>query len=61
MDHDLYDYSPIVDREPIHWPGDARVAWRFPSVVANQLVLQVVSKSVMSSLGVRSPSTRRGR
>jgi allantoinase len=23
----LYDYSPIVDREPIHWPGGARVAF----------------------------------
>jgi allantoinase len=23
----LYDYRPIVDREPIRWPGDARVAF----------------------------------
>jgi allantoinase len=23
----LYDYSPIVDREPIRWPGGARVAF----------------------------------
>ncbi|MFI9025668.1 polysaccharide deacetylase family protein [Streptomyces sp. NPDC053560] len=27
MDNQLYDYSPIVEREPIHWPGDARVAF----------------------------------
>ncbi|MGI5335942.1 polysaccharide deacetylase family protein [Streptomyces sp. CA-181903] len=27
MDNQLYDYSPIVDREPIHWPGGARVAF----------------------------------
>jgi len=27
MENELYDYSPIVDREPIHWPGDARVAF----------------------------------
>jgi allantoinase len=24
---DLFDYSPIVEREPIRWPGDARVAF----------------------------------
>jgi allantoinase len=23
----LFDYSPIVEREPIHWPGGARVAF----------------------------------
>lgn len=27
MDNDLFDYSPIVEREPIRWPGDARVAF----------------------------------
>ncbi|MFF7245743.1 polysaccharide deacetylase family protein [Embleya sp. NPDC008237] len=27
MDNALYDYSPIVDREPIHWPDGARVAF----------------------------------
>ncbi|MGW1992127.1 polysaccharide deacetylase family protein [Embleya sp. NPDC001921] len=27
MDNALYDYSPIVDREPIHWPNGARVAF----------------------------------
>ena len=27
MDNELYPYSPIVDREPIHWPGGARVAF----------------------------------
>jgi peptidoglycan/xylan/chitin deacetylase (PgdA/CDA1 family) len=27
MRNDLYDYSPIVDREPIEWPGGARVAF----------------------------------
>ncbi|MCP2257060.1 Polysaccharide deacetylase [Streptoalloteichus tenebrarius] len=27
MDNQLYDYSPIVDREPIHWPNGARVAF----------------------------------
>ncbi|MFI9047378.1 polysaccharide deacetylase family protein [Streptomyces sp. NPDC053427] len=27
MDNQLFDYSPIVDREPINWPGGARVAF----------------------------------
>jgi allantoinase len=27
MHNGLYDYSPIVDREPIKWPGGARVAF----------------------------------
>jgi allantoinase len=27
MDNDLFSYSPIVEREPIHWPGDAHVAF----------------------------------
>ncbi|QKW54036.1 polysaccharide deacetylase family protein [Streptomyces buecherae] len=27
MDHEPYDYSPIVDREPIRWPSGARVAF----------------------------------
>ncbi|WP_030613508.1 polysaccharide deacetylase family protein [Streptomyces sclerotialus] len=27
MDNQLYDYSPIVEREPIRWPGGARVAF----------------------------------
>lgn len=27
MDNDLFDYSPIVEREPIHWPDGARVAF----------------------------------
>ncbi|WP_328407562.1 polysaccharide deacetylase family protein [Nocardia sp. NBC_00403] len=27
MDNELFDYSPIVDRAPMHWPGDARVAF----------------------------------
>ncbi|TLG05371.1 polysaccharide deacetylase [Nocardia cyriacigeorgica] len=27
MDNALYDYSPIVEREPIQWPGGARVAF----------------------------------
>jgi allantoinase len=27
MDIELFDYSPIVDREPIRWPGGARVAF----------------------------------
>jgi allantoinase len=27
MDNTLYDYSPIVDREPLEWPGGARVAF----------------------------------
>jgi small multidrug resistance pump len=25
MDNDLLDYSPIVEREPIHWPDDPSV------------------------------------
>jgi allantoinase len=27
LDNELFDYSPIVDREPIRWPGGARVAF----------------------------------
>ena len=27
MENELYDYSPIVERAPIHWPGGARVAF----------------------------------
>jgi allantoinase len=27
MDNELYDYSPIVERPRIAWPGDARVAF----------------------------------
>jgi hypothetical protein len=27
MDNDLFGYSPIVEREPIHWPAGARVAF----------------------------------
>ncbi|NKI43386.1 polysaccharide deacetylase family protein [Streptomyces physcomitrii] len=27
MDNQLFDYSPIVEREPLHWPGGARVAF----------------------------------
>ncbi|MFC6881449.1 MULTISPECIES: polysaccharide deacetylase family protein [Actinomadura] len=27
MENELFDYSPIVGRKPIRWPGDARVAF----------------------------------
>ncbi|GHJ41376.1 polysaccharide deacetylase family protein [Streptomyces sp. TS71-3] len=27
MDNQLFDYSPIVDRPPLHWPGGARIAF----------------------------------
>lgn len=27
MDNNLYDYSPIVDRAPLHWPDGKRVAF----------------------------------
>ncbi|MFD4256227.1 polysaccharide deacetylase family protein [Streptomyces sp. NPDC058534] len=27
MDNELYDYSPITEREPFSWPGGARVAF----------------------------------
>lgn len=27
MENDLFDYTPIVEREPIHWPDGARVAF----------------------------------
>ncbi len=27
MDNELFHYSPIVDRPPLRWPGDARVAF----------------------------------
>jgi allantoinase len=27
LDNELFDYRPIVDREPIRWPGGARVAF----------------------------------
>jgi allantoinase len=27
MDNELFRYSPIIEREPLSWPGDARVAF----------------------------------
>jgi hypothetical protein len=27
MDNELFDYSQIVGREPIEWPGGARIAF----------------------------------
>ena len=27
MDNELYDYSPIIERDPIRWPDGARVAF----------------------------------
>jgi len=27
MDNELYGYSPIIERDPIHWPDGARVAF----------------------------------
>jgi peptidoglycan/xylan/chitin deacetylase (PgdA/CDA1 family) len=27
MDSDLFEYSPIVERAPIQWPGDGRIAF----------------------------------
>jgi peptidoglycan/xylan/chitin deacetylase (PgdA/CDA1 family) len=31
--HGRYDYSPIVDRPPLRWPGDARLAiWVIPNI-----------------------------
>ncbi|MCK7626016.1 polysaccharide deacetylase family protein [Streptomyces sp. RS10V-4] len=27
MDNQLYDYSPITERDPIQWPGGARIAF----------------------------------
>jgi peptidoglycan/xylan/chitin deacetylase (PgdA/CDA1 family) len=27
MDNELYDYSPIIERDPVRWPGGARVAF----------------------------------
>ncbi len=27
IENELYDYSPIVERPPVRWPGDARVAF----------------------------------
>jgi allantoinase len=33
MDHNRYDYSPIIKREPIKWPRNARVAvWLIPNI-----------------------------
>ena len=26
MDHEHYDWSPLVNRAKLNWPGDARVA-----------------------------------
>ena len=32
-DHDRFDYSAIVDRAPLRWPGAARVAlWVVPNI-----------------------------
>lgn len=27
MDNQLFDYSPITERDAIHWPGGARIAF----------------------------------
>ena len=33
MDHNRFDYSPIIKREPIRWPNGARVAvWVIPNI-----------------------------
>ena len=33
MDHGRFDYSPIVDREPLRFPGGARIAvWVVPNI-----------------------------
>ncbi len=33
MDHNRYDYSPIIKREPIKWPNGARLAlWVIPNI-----------------------------
>ena len=33
MDHGRFDYSPIVDREPLQFPGGARIAvWVVPNI-----------------------------
>ena len=33
MDHNRYDYSPIIKRRPIQWPNGARVAvWVIPNI-----------------------------
>ncbi len=33
MDHDRYDWSPLPQRKPVAWPGDARIAlWVVPAL-----------------------------
>src|SRR5678816_3005493 len=33
MNHNRYDYSPIIKRPPIKWPNNARVAvWVIPNI-----------------------------
>ncbi|MBI4529162.1 MAG: polysaccharide deacetylase family protein [Deltaproteobacteria bacterium] len=33
MEHNRFDYSPIIDRKPIQWPNGARVAiWIIPNI-----------------------------
>ena len=33
MDHNRYDYSPIIKRQPVKWPNGARVAvWVIPNI-----------------------------
>ncbi len=33
MDHNRFDYSPIIKRKPLKWPGGARVAvWVIPNI-----------------------------
>lgn len=43
------------------WQSRPLDAGRFPSVIANQLVNGPMSHPLMASMGVLSPSTRRGR
>jgi allantoinase len=33
MEHERFDYSPIIDRPALHWPNGARVAvWVIPNI-----------------------------
>ncbi len=33
MDHQRFDYSPIIKRKPLQWPNGARVAvWIIPNI-----------------------------
>jgi peptidoglycan/xylan/chitin deacetylase (PgdA/CDA1 family) len=52
MENELYDYSPITERPPIHWPGGARVACYVGLNVEHFLVDRPATSIVGTTVGL---------